>query len=142
MMERPNPPVRQEDIAGHHETATDFEPEDTAEFAAPGARGIEEEPMETRTADEKNTPMFGPEETNDFRSRWYRIQTEFIDDPRKCVQRADELVAETMKQLTEVFAQEREKLEREWDRGENVSTENLRIALQRYRSFFDRLLSF
>lgn len=142
MIERSNPPLRQEDVAGHQETAKDFEPEDTAEFAAPGDKRVEEERTEARNADEKNTPMFGPEETNDFRSRWYRIQTEFIDDPRKCVQRADELVAETMKQLTEVFAQEREKLEREWDRGENVSTENLRIALQRYRSFFDRLLSF
>jgi hypothetical protein len=70
--------------------------------------------------------MFGPPETDDFRSRWYKIQTEFIDDPRRCVQQADQLVAETVNRLTEIFAQEREKLEREWDRGENVSTEDLR----------------
>ena len=57
------------------------------------------------------------------------------------VEQADELVAATMKRLAEIFSDEREQLEREWDRGEDISTEDLRIALQRYRSFFDRLLS-
>ncbi len=142
MIDRSNPPLQQDDSAIQQRTSTDFEKEETAELVAPGDGESEQESTELRSADENNTAMFGPEATNDFRSRWYNIQTEFIDDPRKCVQRADELVAETMKQLTEVFAQERQKLEREWDRGEDVSTENLRIALQRYRSFFDRLLSF
>lgn len=137
-MERSEPPLRQEDLAIHQEDPRDFEREDTAEIAAPA----DQTPTGARNAQDQNAPMFGPEQTNDFRSRWYDIQTEFIDDPRQCVQRADELVAETMKQLSDVFAQEREKLEREWDRGGDVSTENLRIALQRYRSFFDRLLSF
>ena len=142
MIERSDPPMRREDLPVRQETATDFEPEDTGGFTAPGDGGMGAAPAETRSGDEKNAPMFGPEQTNDFRSRWYEIQTEFIDDPRRCVQRADELVAETMTKLSDVFTQEREKLEREWDRGEDVSTENLRIALQRYRSFFDRLLSF
>ena len=141
-MERSEPPLRREDMPVDQETARDFEPEDTGEFTAPDDGGMDAEPAKALRADQKNAPMFGPDATNDFRSRWYEIQTEFIDDPRRCVQRADELVAETMKQLSDVFAQEREKLEREWDRGGDVSTENLRIALQRYRSFFDRLLSF
>ena len=70
-----------------------------------------------------------------------QVQTKFVDEPRRSVEEADQLVAGTMKRLAEVFAGERERLERDWDRGGDVSTEDLRIALQRYRSFFDRLLS-
>ena len=101
----------------------------------------QEDTQELRDPRENRTAMFEENETNDFRSRWQGIQTDFIDDPRRCVERADELVAETMKRLAQIFAQERERLEHEWDRGDDVSTEDLRIALQRYRSFFDRLLS-
>jgi hypothetical protein len=133
MIERSNPPVQQED-------SKDL-PIETAEQTAPGDERTRQDFKDDRSAAESNTPMFGSQETGDFRSRWYKIQTEFIDDPRRCVQQADQLVAETVNRLTEIFAQEREKLEREWDRGENVSTEDLRLALQRYRWFFDRLLS-
>jgi hypothetical protein len=133
MIERSNPPVQQED-------SKDL-PIETAEQTAPGDERMRQDFKDDRSAAESNTPMFGSPETGDFRSRWYKIQTEFIDDPRRCVQQADQLVAETVNRLTEIFAQEREKLEREWDRGENVSTEDLRLALQRYRWFFDRLLS-
>ena len=87
------------------------------------------------------SPLFESSETETFRSRWHAIQTQFVDEPRSSVEQADELVAATMKRLAEVFASERENLEKEWDRGEDISTEDLRIALQRYRSFFDRLLS-
>ena len=87
------------------------------------------------------SPLFESTETQTFRSRWHAIQTQFVDEPRRSVEQADELVAATMKRLAEVFASERENLEREWDRGEDISTEDLRVALQRYRSFFDRLLS-
>ncbi len=87
------------------------------------------------------SPLFESSETETFRARWNAIQTQFVDEPRRSVEQADELVAATMKRLAEIFAGEREKLEREWDRGEDISTEDLRIALQRYRSFFDRLLS-
>ncbi len=87
------------------------------------------------------SPLFDNSETEKFRSHWSAIQSQFVDEPRKSVERADELVAATMKRLAEIFSDEREKLEREWDRGEDISTEDLRIALQRYRSFFDRLLS-
>lgn len=91
--------------------------------------------------DASNEPLFATNDANDFRSRWERIQTGFVDEPRKAVEQADELVASAIKRLVEVFANERNKLEAEWDKNENVSTEDLRIALRRYRSFFDRLLS-
>jgi hypothetical protein len=77
----------------------------------------------------------------DFRSRWNEIQVAFVDEPRDAVGRADQLVAETIQKLSESFTAERQKLEGEWDRGANDSTEALRLALQRYRSFFNRLLS-
>jgi hypothetical protein len=89
----------------------------------------------------KPAALLTPDQTNSFRSRWGSIQTGFVDQPRKSVEQADALVAEVMKQLAQTFADERSKLENAWGRGDNVSTEDLRIALQRYRSFFDRLLS-
>ena len=76
-----------------------------------------------------------------YRSRWTEVQTGFVDDPRQSVERADGLVAEVMKRLAEVFADERSRLEEQWARGEEADTEGLRMALRRYRSFFDRLLS-
>ena len=91
------------------------------------------------TAD--TTPLFPTNEIEDFRSRWNGVQTAFVDEPRRAVEQADVLVASAMKRLAEVFADERSKLEKQWDQGDNVSTEDLRIALQRYRSFFHRLLS-
>jgi len=87
------------------------------------------------------TPLLVSEETQTFRSRWDAIQTGFVDEPRRSVEQADGLVAEVMKRLAETFAEERGKLEGQWSRGDNVSTEDLRLALQRYRSFFARLLS-
>lgn len=86
-------------------------------------------------------PLFAGEEAQGLRGRWDAIQTSFVDEPRQAVQQADSLVATTMKRLAEIFADERAGLEGQWDRGDNVSTEDLRLALQRYRSFFTRLLS-
>jgi hypothetical protein len=91
--------------------------------------------------DEQATPLFSPEEAKDFRARWDAIQVGFVDEPRQAVQQADSLVAGAMKRLAEMFAAERAKLEGQWDRGDNVSTEDLRLALRRYRSFFGRLVS-
>ena len=93
------------------------------------------------SSDEVFDPLFNETEADDFRSRWYNVQAGFVDEPRQSVADADELVANVMKRLAQIFAAEREKLEHEWDGGDNVSTEDLRIALRRYRSFFDRLLS-
>ena len=90
---------------------------------------------------DRSTQLFPSNELQGLRTRWNDIQTGFVDEPRKAVEQADGLVASAMKRLAEVFAQERSGLEQQWDRGDNVSTEDLRVALQRYRSFFDRLLS-
>jgi hypothetical protein len=86
-------------------------------------------------------PLFSESEMGDFRSRWSKVQTGFVDEPRRTVEDADKLVASVMQRLAEGFANERSGLEKQWDRGDNVSTEDLRVALQRYRSFFDRLLT-
>lgn len=89
----------------------------------------------------ERTPLFAADETEHLRSDWSAIQTAFVDEPRQCVEKADQLVARVVQRLAESFSQERSGLERQWSKGEDVSTEDLRIALQRYRSFFDRLLS-
>jgi hypothetical protein len=94
-----------------------------------------------RALEEETGPLFSTNESKDLRARWDTIQVGFVDEPRRAVQQADTLVAETMKRLAEIFAQERSNLEAQWDKNENVSTENLRQALRRYRSFFARLLA-
>jgi hypothetical protein len=92
-------------------------------------------------AAERSVQLLATEELQTLRSRWDSIQTGFVDEPRHAVEQADSLVAEMMQHLAQLFADERSKLEAQWTRGEDVSTEDLRVALQRYRSFFDRLLS-
>jgi hypothetical protein len=91
--------------------------------------------------DKQVVPLFSAEEAKDFRGRWDAIQVSFVDEPRQVVEQADGLVAAAMKRLAEMFAAERARLEGQWDSGDNVSTEDLRLALQRYRSFFGRILS-
>jgi hypothetical protein len=91
--------------------------------------------------DETPTPLFAEDQGGQYRDRWRTIQTQFVDDPRRSVEEADQLVARLMQDLAKTFADERAGLERQWGSGEDVSTEDLRVALQRYRSFFDRLLS-
>jgi hypothetical protein len=87
------------------------------------------------------TPLFPDDQLRDLQSKWNNIQTGFVDEPRTAVQDADALVASTMQQLAEAFSRERTKLEQQWGRGDSVSTEDLRVAFQRYRSFFRRMLS-
>jgi hypothetical protein len=86
-------------------------------------------------------PLFDADEGRELRDRWGAIQTGFVDEPRQAVEEADALVADLMTRLAQSFSEERKGLEGQWDRGDDVSTEDLRIALQRYRSFFDRLLA-
>jgi hypothetical protein len=86
-------------------------------------------------------PLMKTEDEENFRSRWNSIQTGFVDEPRGSVEQADELVAELMQHLARNFSDQRSNLETQWQRSEQVSTEELRGALRRYRSFFDRLLS-
>lgn len=83
-----------------------------------------------------------PEDTMvDYRARWQDVQADFVDDPRWAVERGDALVAELMQRLAETLADERTGLERQWSGGGEPSTEELRVAIQRYRSFFERLLN-
>jgi hypothetical protein len=96
----------------------------------------------TMTNTEAHAPLFPQNETQDLRTRWDKAQGMFVDEPRKAVEEADALVANAVKRIAELFADERAKLEQQWDRGDNVSTEDLRQALRRYRTFFDRLLNF
>ena len=85
--------------------------------------------------------LFGDGDLTDFHSRWTEVQAAFVDDPRDCVQKADGLVSDVVDRLTAGFTQARSGLEEQWSRGEQVSTEDLRLALQRYRDFFERLLA-
>jgi len=94
-----------------------------------------------RALEQERGPLFSSDEANELRGQWDAVQVSFVDEPRRAVEQADKLVAGTMKRLAEIFADERSKLEGQWEQGENVSTEDLRLALRRYRSFFSRLLS-
>jgi hypothetical protein len=107
------------------------------------SRSVEDGNRDSRersTADYRE-PLISDDETKDVQVRWEQIQVSFVDEPRRSVEDADTLVAELMQRLADSFARERERLEGQWDRGDEVSTEDLRVALQRYRSFFARLLS-
>jgi len=114
------------------------EPLTTADLAGMPSQVRVEQP---ESGNQRAVPLFAQGEADQFRSSWKDIQTNFVDEPRSAVQQADEQVARCIKRLAEIFAEERTKMEQEWDKGDNVSTEDLRQALRRYRSFFDRLLS-
>lgn len=127
-------------------------PEDGAQPAlstADIAGRAQERPVEPRTFDAEaassarggDAPLFPASDADVLRGRWTDIQAAFVDEPRRAVEQADGLVAEAIRKLAEMFAAERDQLEGQWDRGDDVSTEDLRQALQRYRSFFTRLLS-
>jgi hypothetical protein len=86
-------------------------------------------------------PLLPPEDSERYQQRWNDLQSRFVDEPRGTVKEADGLVAELMQELATSFSDTRSSLEDQWTRGDDVSTEDLRVALQRYRSFFERLLS-
>lgn len=85
--------------------------------------------------------LFSDAEVGDLRSRWDDVQAEFVDEPKRAVKEADHLVATVVEKLTSSFANERTQLEKRWDSGAEVTTEELRVALQRYRTFFGKLLN-
>jgi len=93
------------------------------------------------TEEERRIAMFASDEADGYRTRWDGVQTGFVDEPRRAVEEADALVAQVIKRLSEVFADERTRLEQQWGKGEQASTEDLRLAFRKYRSFFERLLS-
>lgn len=90
---------------------------------------------------ERLQPLLPKRQIEELRTRWDTIQTDFIDEPMTAVKDADALVTSAVKQISEAFTDQKNQLEKQWHRGDEVSTEDLRLALQRYRSFFTRLLS-
>jgi hypothetical protein len=90
---------------------------------------------------DSKTAIRGERHVEDLRGQWTRIQSSFVDEPRKAVEEADKLVASAIKQIQEKFSTEKTTLERQWSRGEQVSTEDLRVCMQHYRDFFENLLS-
>ncbi|EID79148.1 MULTISPECIES: hypothetical protein [Rhodococcus] len=107
--------------------------------AVPSAEGTH---SSTETAESSSRQsLFAEDELSVLRLRWDEVQAGFVDDPRECVQRADGLVSDVVDRLTTGFSEARSRLEEQWARGEEGSTEDLRIALKRYREFFQRLLA-
>jgi len=98
-------------------------------------------PAEAATPAEPDAQLLEPEDSRDFEARWNAVQQRFVDGPRRSVAEADDLVAAVVQRLSALFEADRMLLERQWSEGRQASTEDLRIALQRYRSFFHRLLS-
>ncbi|MEW2131999.1 hypothetical protein [Streptomyces sp. NPDC005435] len=104
-----------------------------ADERAPGGQGA-------RPPEPDAEPLIEPEQAEDYRERWTRIQGTFVDDPKDAVHSADALVAEVIQSLAETFADHKKELEDRWSRGQEVETEGLRVALQQYRTFFNKLL--
>jgi len=139
--DRPEEELTTEDLAhGQPNRAAEHREPEMPKPAVSAREPVQGKVQEIRE-EQGSASLFPNNELENLRNRWNEIQTAFVDEPRKAVEQADGLVASAMKRLAEVFAEERSTLEKQWDRGDTVSTEDLRVALQRYRSFFHRLLS-
>jgi len=145
-------PLRKEQPEFENDQVIETEREELTTADIAGSRTVMDNPGPKPVAAERGldqgnraretaAPLFPSNELETLRTRWKEVQTAFVDEPRKAVEQADGLVASAMKRLAEVFAEERSGLEHQWDRGDSVSTEDLRLALQKYRTFFERLLS-
>ncbi|MGJ5756413.1 hypothetical protein FB563_7170 [Streptomyces puniciscabiei] len=151
-----------EDLAQPADTGAGAEPEDTSPQApvypgegtgtpsegdtsvtggADAEVAASEAPQTTGASDDETPQLLTDDDERAFRDRWQTIQNRFVDDPREAVHDADTLVADVMQTLASTFAQHKKDLEGQWSRGDKVDTEELRGALRRYRSFFNRLLS-
>jgi hypothetical protein len=122
-------------VAGTEPPSSETPPAAQAESAAPAQHAAVERESSTEEV------LFAEDELADMRSRWAGVQAAFVDDPKDCVQKADVLVSDLVDQLTTGFAHARSRLEEQWARGEEASTEDLRVALMHYREFFERLLA-
>jgi hypothetical protein len=121
-------------MADDMERVTRPEPEN-----APPVRWTESSPAES--VGQVWEPLVPESELDGLRTKWREIQGLFVDEPREAVEKADQLVDSVVKRVTETFAEQRANLESAWDQGRDMSTEDLRQSLRRYRSFFDRLLA-
>jgi hypothetical protein len=126
---------------------TERETLETSDLAG-RTKQTEDEPLSRDRRDDADgdegrddAPLISRDRGEAIESRWDEVQAGFVDEPREAVRQADQLVAELMQQLAADFAETRSQLESQWDSGEDASTEDLRVALTRYRSFFRRLLS-
>ncbi|MFD7658315.1 hypothetical protein ACFV4N_30445 [Actinosynnema sp. NPDC059797] len=141
------------DAVDHDTTDRDTFDRDTTESGSVGHERLGEDPLDDDRADREpvepsavsttagDAPLFGEEDSANYQAEWRALQAGFVDDPREAVQRADELVAQVIQNLATTFAAHKSSLEGQWQQGGQVDTEELRQALKRYRSFFDRLLS-
>ncbi|XVV05700.1 hypothetical protein ACQPW3_10030 [Actinosynnema sp. CA-248983] len=145
----------EQEPTGYDDTATDRD-EPTQPHAVPQQDRQEQPamdaPAEQYAKDQQHSPeqptdrsdsepLFASAEADGYRDEWRALQGDFVDDPRDAVRRADELVAQVVQSLATTFADHKRSLEGQWQQGEQVDTEELRMALRRYRAFFDRLLS-
>ena len=112
---------------------------DHVDYNTPVGETIADEAT-TGTNAGSSTALLDREESEHLRTHWNEIQGKFVDEPRSAVQQADALVSEVIEKITQMFANEHSSLEGQWNQGNDVSTEDLRKALQRYRSFFNRLV--
>jgi carbon monoxide dehydrogenase subunit G len=115
--------------------------DETAGSGAAVAAEVQPADRDDSSLDDERAPLFEAADTEQLRERWQVLQIGFVDDPRQMVSKADDLVGELMQRLTDGFGERRSALEEQWDKGDDVSTEDLRVVLTRYRSFFNRLLS-
>ena len=127
-----------EDMALTREDSPDVETREPADRIESDADAV----AEPGGGSETTAPLLPADQSDRFEQQWQEIQTSFVDEPRRAVEQADTLVAELMQELASGFSETRSRLESQWDNdGGDVSTEDLRVALTRYRSFFNRLLS-
>lgn len=134
-----NVPIADDVPAWHSESPLNFR-DDVEENKIPDLGEVVKEPYIKADAEDPTT-LLKTEDSERFRTRWNEIQGSFVDEPRAAVQQADELVSEVVELITQMFAAERNILEGQWKQGNDVSTEDLRKALQHYRSFFKRLVT-
>jgi len=132
--------TEQRDTSEQQETAEQQESTELQEQGEHETKAREAERNEDAPETGDDQELFRDDELQSFRSRWDEVQGRFVDEPREAVQKADDLVSDLVEKLTSGFAETRSGLEEQWNEGEDASTEDLRVALMRYRSFFQRLL--
>jgi hypothetical protein len=129
------------DAVREREPVADAVEADAVHEPEPVADSVQADPPSADHEASTAETLFAGDDVADLRSRWAGVQAAFVDNPKECVQKADHLVSDLVEQLTAGFAQARARLEEQWSRGQDASTEDLRMALMHYREFFDRLLA-
>jgi cytoskeletal protein RodZ len=134
-------PVSETPRVQDESTAVTAEQTPSVETPAPSTETAEVDPPSAEHEPSAEEGLFAGDGLADLRARWAGVQAAFVDDPKDCVQKADALVSDLVEQLATGFAQARSRLEEQWSRGKEASTEDLRLALMHYREFFERLLA-